>query len=306
MKNLYLVVIVTLTCTAYAIGASMSITDGVVESQFGGFKFPDGTVQSSAAFPAASTCTAITYVPYVISVEGVYCFTGHLETSMTSGTAITINADNVTINMNGWKLDGLGAGDGTQTFGIYAYLRKNITIRNGTIRGFEYGIVLNDSWPYTTSQGHLIEDIRADMNTKTGFLIRGSGNTVRHNQIIATGGSTVDTYVYGILLGGPGGRVLNNDISTATSGSGYVYGLYLSYAHGAVVEGNRIDEVSSGTGNTYGMLFQNSADILAVGNRISSAKYGIYYSVSTGKYMDNLTSSVVTPFIGGIAVGYNS
>ena len=280
-------------------------------------------------------CTAITTLPYVITVQGIYCFTGDLATSMVTGNAIEIQTNNVTIDLNGWKLGGLAAGAGTQTYGIYANQRKNITIKNGTIRGFFFGIYLDDNSPYTTSQGHLIEDIRADKNAYRGMLIRGRGSIVRRNQVVDTGGSTTGTFALGITLNGPGMRALNNDISGTAGTSGGGYGLYLFAADGAVVEGNRIDDVSSSTGAaygiyistsndtvvednritgvsstsgiSYGMYFISSNDVLAAGNRITSADGGTFYvGGSTGKYMDNLTSNVISPFIGGTAVGTNN
>jgi len=250
-------------------------------------------------------CTPITTLPYVITVQGIYCFTGNLATSMATGNAIEIQTNNVTIDMNGWKLGGLAAGAATQTNGIFAFQRKNITIRNGTIRGFYQGIWINDGPPFTTSQGHLIEDIRADQNTYLGFEVRGRGNIVRRNQVVDTGGSTTITAAFGIVLYGPGGRALNNDIS-GTAATGSAFGLYINTADGAVAEGNRIDDVNSGTSGTYGLYIYNSNDVLAAGNRITSADYGIYYFSSIGKYMDTLTSSVSTPFTGGTAVGTNS
>jgi len=293
-----------------------------------------------AAWAETIDCTPITTLPTIITVQGIYCFTGNLATSMAIGTAIDIQTNNVVIDLNGWKLGGLAAGAGTQTTGIYAFQRKNITIRNGTIRGsirgFFYGIRLDDTPPYTSSQGHLIEDIRADKNTYMGFWVEGRGNSVRRNQVVDTGGSTVTNYAYGIQLTGPGARVLNNDISgTAATSSAGAYGLHIHAAPGAVAEGNRIDDVSSGTGFAYGMYIDNSGDtvvednhisgvssgstgntygvyfnfsnyVLVAGNRIISADYGIFYNGSTGKYMDNLTSNVTTPFLNGTAVGTNS
>jgi len=260
-----------------------------------------------AAWAETIDCTPITTLPTVITVQGIYCFTGNLATSMATGNAIEIQTNNVVIDLNGWKLGGLAAGAGTQTRGIYAYQRKNITIRNGTIRGFFRGIWLNDVSPHTTSQGHLIEDIRADKNTYVGMWILGRGNIVRRNQVVDTGGSTAIPYAYGIMLYGPGGRALNNDISgTVVTGSGLAYGLFLGFALSAVIEGNRIDDVSSGSGFTYGISINSSTDVLARGNSITSADYGIYYSGSTGKYMDNLTSNVTTPFTNGTAVGTNN
>jgi len=280
-------------------------------------------------------CTAITTLPTVITVQGIYCFTGNLATSMTSGKAITINTNNVTIDLNGWKLGGLAAGTGTGTYGIYAYQRKNITIKNGIIRGFYFGIILGDNFPYTASQGHLIEDIRADQNTYGGLLVQGRGNIVRRNQVVDTGGSTVNNSAFGIQLNGPGGRVLNNEISgTVATSVSSAFGLHLASATGAVVEGNRIDDVSSNSsmaygvsisssydvvvednringlstvsGTTWGMSIRSSSDVLAAGNRITSADYGIFYALSTGKYKDNLTSGVTSPFNGGTDAGGNN
>jgi len=286
------------------------------------------------AWAETTDCTAITTLPTVITVQGIYCLTGDLATSITSGDAITINTNNVTIDLNGWKLGGLAAGATTLTRGIYTWQRKNITIRNGTIRGFYIGIDLNDSVPYTTSQGHLIEDIRADKNTRTGIRIMGRGSIVRRNQVVDTGGSTDNDSAYGIQLGGPGVRALNNDVSGTVTASSFAFGLYLSDANGGVAEGNRIDDVSSGTGSThgiyifwsndvvaednringlssgsgttYGLYFWSSNDVLTAGNRITSADKGISYIISTGKYKDNLTSGVATPFTGGTSAGGNN
>ena len=184
-----------------------------------------------AASPAraeTTQCTAIPWLPYTITTQGIYCFTKHLATNMSSGNAITINTNNVTIDLNGWKLGGLAAGTGTSAIGIYAWKRKNITIRNGTIRGFYRGIWLDGSSPYTTSQGHLVEDIRAEQNTYVGIDVRGRGSIVRRNQVVDTGGST--TYAtasaYGIVLTGPGVRALDNDIigTAATAGGSVAVG----------------------------------------------------------------------------------
>ena len=263
------------------------------------------------AWAETTNCTPITTLPAVITVQGIYCFTGDLATSMALGSAIEIQTNNVTIDLNGWKLGGLAAGAGTQTNGIYAWQRKNIIIKNGTIRGFFRGIHLQDTSPNTTSQGHLIEDIRADKNTQIGIWVMGRGNIVRRNQVVDTGGSTVSTDATGITFNGPGGRALNNNISgTAATTSGGATGLLFQSADGAVAEGNRIDDVSGGASTSWGIRNETSSDVLLRGNSITSVYYGIFYAAfgggSSGKYMDNLTSNVTTPFTGGTMVGTNS
>jgi len=66
---------------------------------------------------------------------------------------------------------------------------------------------------------------------------------------------------------------------------------------------NRVGGDLSGT-SAYGISITNSIDVLVANNRITTADGGIVFDLaSTGKYMDNLTSGVTTPFSGGTAVG---
>lgn len=301
MKRTIITVILTLAFTAFAIQAVEQKAfsgAGVIESSDGGFMFPDGTVQLTAANPP---CTAITYAPYNIIEEGIYCFSGNLAVSITTGNAITIEVDNVVIDLNGWSLDGLIPRKGV---GIYAYQRKNITIRNGTIRGFQRGVWLKDDDPFIISQGHLVEDVRADKCAFAALQIEGSDNIARRNQVV----DTINTgFAYGISIRGPRGRALNNDIgNTATEGPFKARGLYFFKAHGSFAEGNRIADHSSVGGSTFGLSIETSDDVLVRSNSIINADNGICYLGSTGKYMDNLTSNVATPFcFSGTPIGIN-
>src|SRR5256886_4235406 len=168
-------------------------------------------------------CTAITTVPFIIAAPGIYCLDQDFSTNLASGAAITIATNNVVLDLNGHRLGNLAAGPGTQATGILAVQRKNLTIRNGTVRGFEIGIDLADTSPFTTSQGHVIEDLRVDQNTDHGMRVSGRGNVIRNNQVVATGGSTASPNVsaFVILVFGPESRVLHNDvIDTFGTGTG--------------------------------------------------------------------------------------
>src|SRR5207342_1554116 len=98
------------------------------------------------------TCgTIIASIPTVIATPGVYCLTKDLNTAMSSGNAIAINSNNVTIDCNGYKIGGLAAGTSSTTRGINAgNTLQNITVRNFGIRGFFYGIELQGG------AGHLV------------------------------------------------------------------------------------------------------------------------------------------------------
>ena len=230
------------------------------------------TLKAGPVLAETVNCTPITSLPAVITVQGIYCFTGHLNTAITTGNAIDIQTNNVILDLNGFKLGGLAAGPGTLAVGISALNRQNITIKNGTIRGFLSGIFLGDAG---ASQGHVVEDIRADQNTLEGINVQGSGVIVRNNQVVATGGSTVfgaNVNAFGIVVAGAGPRVLNNDV---------------------------IDTVKQGAGIARGIVFGgNTTGGLAVNNRISVADRGIEYLNSLGKFRDNVTFGVTTPFTG--------
>ena len=175
-----------------------------------------GVTMAAIAAPRASAetinCTPISSLTpdtpapdlrYTITTQGIYCLTEDLTSSMGSGNLIEIQTNNVVIDLNGHKIGGLSAGQATLTNGIYALQRQNITVRNGTIRGFYRGIFLDDSSPFTASQGHVVEGVRADQNTFVGLDIKGRGSLVQNNQVVATGGTTAngtDSNVFGIFV----------------------------------------------------------------------------------------------------------
>ena len=223
---------------------------------------------------------------------------------MTSGYVITINAGNVVLDLNGYTVGGSGAGVGSNAYGIYAYQRKNITIRNGTVRGFIMGIMFNDDPPYTTSQGHIIEDIRADRNTAVGLAVYGLGNIIRNNLVVDTGGSSSSFSSCGINVKGPGNRVINNDVyETKEQGTYDANGILAYTASGLVVENNRVGNAAFGTGTSYGIYLDTSSNAMVKDNTISKMTYGIVYAGSTGLYMNNLASGCTVPFSGGTAAG---
>ncbi len=275
------------------------------------FAFVFAALAFTAPAQAETTnCTAIPTLPYTISTQGVYCLTAHLSTNSTSGNAITINTSNVILDLNGFKLGGLAAGLGTTANGIFAAQRQNITIKNGTVRGFYRGIFLDDAPPYTTSQGHVIEDIRADQNTLSAIRIYGNGNIIRNNQVVATGGTTVNganTNAYGITAYGPGSRVLNNDVTdVAAQGTSWAFGidLYVGSGSSSVVAGNRVDNLTSPGGSRNGIYLTGGGDNSVKDNILSGTQYGIYFaSPATGVYMNNLVRGASFPYTGGTAAG---
>ena len=66
---------------------------------------------ASTAAESYDSCTGfIESLPATISTQGVWCLRRNLATAMTSGNAITITVNNVTIDCNDFKIGGLAAG----------------------------------------------------------------------------------------------------------------------------------------------------------------------------------------------------
>ena len=264
-------------------------------------------------FPGLATaettsCTPITSLPYTVDIQGVYCLTGDLSTDMASGHGITIGTNNVVVDLNGYTIAGLAAGAGTEAYGIYVPFRQNITIRNGTVRGFNVGIYLNDVFPYTISQAHVVENILADMNTVFGILAKGRGNTIRNNQVVDTGGASSYAFATGVEVVGPGNRVINNDVQrTRGRDDGFAYGISADTASGVVIENNRVLNAELGPGTSFGVYLFESTDALVKDNTVSLMNYGIYYNPygmgSTGIYINNLAGGCTIPFTGGTSAG---
>jgi hypothetical protein len=193
-------------------------------------------------------CNAkITTLPYTINLQGHYCFDRNLSTAITTGNAITINSDFVVLDLNNFKLGGGSAGLGTQAVGIFANNRKNVTVRNGNIRGFFIGIGLDGS----QSGGNVIENNVLDSNTFIAVFVGGDGIVLRNNLISATGGNTVglDTRTGGIVSSSSDLVVVSdNIISNTFNPTGDVYGIYA----GGVMDHNVV-HMGTASGASYGI-----------------------------------------------------
>ncbi|HXM02942.1 MAG TPA: hypothetical protein VN939_10095, partial [Chthoniobacterales bacterium] len=107
----------------------------------------------------AGAATVIDHIPYTITASGAYV----LRSSFTAnGTgAITVKAANVVINLNGFTLAQGQAG--SQSDGIEV-VADNVTVRNGTISGFDSGVI------FRASQGEA-QDLHLLRNTGAGVYL---------------------------------------------------------------------------------------------------------------------------------------
>ena len=259
--------------------------------------------QSAHAAESYDNCTGfITSLPTVISTQGTWCLKQDLATAITSGNAININTNNVTLDCNNFKLGGLAAGLSTTTVGIRAIDRLNATVRRCNIRGFYEGLYFSGS----TGGGHVIEDNRFDGNTYSGIYVVGDGSVIRRNLVLDTAGSTVSTDTTAIWTNDSVDVLDNTVTNVIASGNAPAYGIYTESNASGRINGNGVrGVVGAGTGFAYGIDNSISGRITLrdndlVGNA-SAGSYGIYCQNSNGRARDN----VINGFATGISVCSN-
>jgi len=229
------------------------------------------------------------------------------DPSFTSGNAIEIANNNIVLDLNGHKVGGQAAGPATQATGIYALQRNNVTIKNGTVKGFRDGVLLDDP-TNTASHGYLVENIRAEANTVRSIQVFGQGNVVRGNHVFGTGiGSGGGFSAIGITASGPEARILDNDvIETVGAGGASAYGIFAGSASASVIEGNRVsNQTSPGTNGIF--ISFSATDVLVVNNRILGWLTGVSLTGgSTAKCRDNLLANFTSFSNGCVDVANNN
>jgi hypothetical protein len=191
--------------------------------------------------------TKITSLPYEINTPGVYYLAGDLSYAGDNFFGIIINADNVTLDLMGFTL--AYTGTGTLKYGIWMWGRKNVEIRNGTVRGWHTGI--GEDY-YNLPVGHRVINIRAEENG-IGVSLRGNGHLIQgctvSSSLPGTSGLSIDNGTgiitgcvvknfggHGIFGGSGGGTVISGNVVVGNAESGCV-GILSS---GGLVMGNEV------------------------------------------------------------------
>ena len=140
--------------------------------------------------------------PVTITKPGHYNVTQDLVCSA-SGSAITISADNVTLDLHGHSLLGSPAG-----IGVYVGAQQNVTVENGSITGFYL-----DVWFEGASSSQV-----------TGVSATGAGNAgvvLNHGNNNTVSGCVLSQNFYnGVWCGGTA-NASNTIVNNTTNGNGY-------------------------------------------------------------------------------------
>jgi len=218
---------------------------------------------SGAAY--AQTCTPITSVPTTISNSGVYCLTANL-TFTGYGTAITITNNAILIDFNGYRLLNSPPSPSYLNVGIDIGDDKNVTIRNGLISDFNFGIL-------ASGRAAVVEDMQFSENDVSVVLY--NGEAIFRRNFCRRSISCVTVW-------GDHAKIVDNDVvGRVIGGNIYNMGVGIDIAGGqhALVQGNRLSRLDNG------IYFHNG---------------------TSGKFRDTMTANVTVPFTGGTNIGNNN
>jgi len=231
-------------------------------------------------------CTGfIDSLPATVSTPGVWCLRKDLSTPMSSGQAITLGADDVTLDRNDFKLGGLAAGTGASVSGISASGRERATVRRCNVRGFRWGISIGGG------SGHLVEDNRLEDSRYVGIMASNVGVVhVRRNRVVDTGGVPENIDFHGIYCDAPAGGVCHVEDNTVDGVAG-VSGWY------STAIGIRVPRTMGGrvAGNSVRNL---------VPTGLGTHARGIYLDPTEGAYttVSDNRLALGTPVAGSIAI----
>lgn len=136
----------------------------------------------------ASAATVILNIPCAITQSGSYVLDKNFTMTVNTANAITVNADNVTIDLMGYTLSGPNLSSVTTNNGIYIKAHKNIEIKNGTVANFDSsGIYSTGASPDKIR----VLNVRTIYNKSDGINLSGYGNMVTGCTAADNGGNGI-------------------------------------------------------------------------------------------------------------------
>ena len=191
-----------------------------------------GLAPVAASAQTTPTGTVITTVPYTISTSGRYVVGNNLIDASGGNVAITINAANVVLDLNGYFV----SGGGTDNFVILVNGKSGVTIKNGTVAragvGIYYGNVSmrDETLDHVTVTNCTQAGVEFDAAAEVGvisncvfsnigdFALYLSGGWRVENSVVDTSASVTTTY--GIYSAGDD-LLIGNTISNCANGIYY-------------------------------------------------------------------------------------
>ncbi|MFN0134475.1 MAG: right-handed parallel beta-helix repeat-containing protein [Phycisphaerales bacterium] len=166
----------TLTATGILVAGPITPPGGPVASSYKTLTEVEPRIAVNATNTPGNGVTV-----YRISQPGSYYLTGNV-TGISGMIGIQIAASNVTLDLNGFTLQGVSGADDAISVAFTGTAFTNVHVRNGTIRGWTKegvdGFYANNS---------IVENVHVDGSVNGFGIITGAGSTIRDCVVTASG-----------------------------------------------------------------------------------------------------------------------
>ncbi len=244
------------------------------------------------------TCTPVTTLPATLSSPGVYCLTSNLSYSG-AADAIVISAHDVVLDFQQFRLRSTSGNNG-----VLVSSGDDVVVRNGKIDGFVNAIRLSGG------RAALVEKMRVSQTGNISIVSTANSPIIRENRVDRAGATAISTF-------GNQVKILDNDVTFHVNNTYYGIG---TDGNQTLVQGNRLSQVSgygitvlgagnivrdnvvNGVSNTVTLIgvltpVTGGSSAIVEGNVLRNGAVGISAGpATTGKYRDNITHEVTTPY----------
>jgi hypothetical protein len=251
---------------------------------------------SAYAAPSMAACTAIPSLPATISAPGNYCLNANHSVNITTGAALTIDANDVELDCANHSITNTATSASGSSSGIALTDQNTVTVRNcRVLGGFTNGIYAFQTLSATNKNYYLnfIDNYIAGPY-RYGILAYGSAVELRGNRIYDIGGQT-SSFAMGIRLAGstvagqPRFFLVKDNLVAGTNAPGNAaYGIYSDNS----VAGIFINNGVSGTAGsfTWGFRLAGTVNRVTDNHIVGTGKasdWGIQSNSSTDSCYDN-------------------
>lgn len=210
------------------------------------------SVVPSVAFAANPACGDTIYTNVTLTAD--------LDCSGFDGTGITIGKKGLTLNLNGHTIWGTDGDD--NNYGVYTNYKKNVTVKNGTLDGWDTAVYAENTVGGTFKNLKLRDTANDETYDEGIYIYQGANNLVTNNNAAGVG--------YGIDVEYSAGNWITNN----TVNSGYE-SFYFYYEQSDHISGNHADGYSD-----YGFYDYDSGDQTYTNNHADAdsdgGSYGFY------------------------------
>jgi hypothetical protein len=212
---------------------------------------------------ASNHCSVLTTLPATLSDPGVYCLADDLQLAGSSGTAVTIAADSVTLDLDGHALRSKASANAA-TIGVSVVGHRYFNIVNGTLAGFAQAVYVRSNGD-TPAKGGLLAKLEVQRSFFNGLSIVCDGCVVRDNLVTDTVTPSTLSGYYATAIGveGSGNLVSGNRVFNTASASGQSAFAFALGTSGSTVTNNFAANTIAGAANSaYGFLMSGVDDLL--------------------------------------------